>query len=72
VRILPLTLAFFSGRVVSYSLYVTAASLAQKNLGDVVLDSLRSPWAIVTQVVFLLAIAALPMVDWHHGDAADK
>jgi uncharacterized membrane protein YdjX (TVP38/TMEM64 family) len=72
VRILPLTVAFFSGRVVSYSLYVTAASLAQKNLGDVVVDSLRSPWAIVTQVVFLLAIAALPLVDWHRGDAADK
>jgi hypothetical protein len=60
----PLTVAFFSGRVVSYSLYVTAASLAQDNLGDVVLESLRSPWALATQALLLVAAAALPMVDW--------
>jgi hypothetical protein len=62
--LVPLTLAFFSGRVVSYSLYVTAASLAQQNLGEVVLESLRSPWAVAAQLTFLLAVTALPMVDW--------
>jgi uncharacterized membrane protein YdjX (TVP38/TMEM64 family) len=63
--IVPLTAAFFSGRVVSYSLYVTAASLAQQNLGDVVLESLRSPWAIAMQLVFLAAITLLPMREWN-------
>jgi hypothetical protein len=65
--VLPLTAAFFSGRVVSYSLYITAASLAQKNLGDVVLESLRSPVAIVLQLAFLLAIALLPVISWRRS-----
>jgi hypothetical protein len=45
VRLLPLTLAFFSGRLVSYSLYVGAATAAQASLGDVLTDALTSPWA---------------------------
>jgi hypothetical protein len=65
VPLVPLTGAFFAGRVVSYSAYVTAASLAEQNLGDVVLESLRSPWAIATQVVLLGIVTLLPLVDWH-------
>ncbi|HVT75429.1 MAG TPA: hypothetical protein VHD87_00250 [Acidimicrobiales bacterium] len=63
--LVPLTVAFFSGRVVSYSLYITAASLAQKNLGDLVTASLRSPLSIALQLVFLVAVTVLPLVDWH-------
>jgi membrane protein YqaA with SNARE-associated domain len=70
VPVLPLTLAFFAGRVVSYSLYVTAASLAQANLGDVVLDSVRSPWAIGLQLLFLVAVAALPLLHWRGAPRA--
>ena len=43
VPLLPLTSAFFAGRLVSYSLYVGAASLAEDNLGDIFADSLTSP-----------------------------
>lgn len=60
----PLTAAFFAGRIVSYSLYVTAASLAQATLGDVVLESFRSPLAIAVQLAFLAAISLVPLVDW--------
>lgn len=64
VRLVPLTLAFFSGRVVSYSLWVGAAAVAEHELGDVLLDSLRSPWGIAVQVVLLALVVALVRVDW--------
>ena len=43
VRLVPLTAAFFAGRIVSYGLYVGAAHVAGGSLGPVLLDSLRSP-----------------------------
>jgi hypothetical protein len=48
VPLVPLTIAFFAGRLVSYSLYIGAASLAEANLGQVFRDSLTSPytWAV--------------------------
>ncbi len=43
--LLPLALAFFAGRLVSYSMYVGAAAWAQRSYGDVIADSFSSPWA---------------------------
>lgn len=59
VPLLPLTAAFFAGRLVSYSIYVSAASIAEKNLGDVVLDALTSPLGMALQVAMLIALAVL-------------
>lgn len=59
VPLLPLTAAFFAGRLVSYSIYVGAASIAEKNLGDLVLDALTSPLGMALQVVMLVALALL-------------
>lgn len=59
VPLLPLTAAFFAGRLVSYSIYVGAASIAEKNLGDLVLDALTSPLGMVLQVAMLIALAVL-------------
>lgn len=59
VPLAPLTAAFFAGRLVSYSIYVTVASIAEHNLGDVVLDSLTSPLGIVIQVAMLAGLALL-------------
>jgi uncharacterized membrane protein YdjX (TVP38/TMEM64 family) len=64
VRLLPLTAAFFAGRIVSYSLYVAAASAVSASLGDVLGDALGSPLGIVVQVLFLAALVALVRVDW--------
>ena len=64
LRIRPLTLAFFAGRVVSYSLYLTAAQVAERSFGDVVLASMRSPLALGLQAAFLATVTALPLVDW--------
>jgi uncharacterized membrane protein YdjX (TVP38/TMEM64 family) len=64
VPLLPLTAAFFAGRLVSYSIYVAGASAARDTLGDVLDDVLRSPWGITAQVVMLVLVVLLVRVDW--------
>ena len=59
VPLLPLTAAFFSGRLVSYSIYVGAASIAEQSLGSILVDALTSPWGLVLQVAMLIALALL-------------
>jgi hypothetical protein len=56
--------AFFSGRLVSYSLYVGAADAARAKLGDSLLDGLRSPAGIALQLAMLALLAMLLKVDW--------
>ena len=59
-----LALAFFLGRLVSYSIYVSVATLADKQLGNVIGQALGSPWSIALQVVLLVAVCLLPFVNW--------
>jgi uncharacterized membrane protein YdjX (TVP38/TMEM64 family) len=74
-RIVPLVLAFFAGRLVSYSIYVGAAEAARAKLGDSLLDGLRSPAGIALQVAMLALLVVLMKVDWrrvlaHRGPPA--
>ena len=64
VPLMPLTAAFFSGRLVSYSLYVGAATAAERSLGPLVTDALSSPWAIGAQVLLLAGVVGLTRVPW--------
>jgi membrane protein YqaA with SNARE-associated domain len=64
VPLLPLTAAFFAGRLVSYSLYVTAASAAKESLGDVLSDAIGSPLGIALQVAMLAGLVLLLRADW--------
>jgi uncharacterized membrane protein YdjX (TVP38/TMEM64 family) len=64
VRLVPLTVAFFAGRVVSYSLYVGAASATEEALGPVLSRTLSSPWAVAVQILLLAGLVALVRVDW--------
>jgi hypothetical protein len=59
VPLLPLTAAFFAGRLASYSLYVGAAAVAQQNLGSLVLDALTSPMGMAVQIAMLVGLALL-------------
>jgi hypothetical protein len=59
VPLLPLTAAFFAGRLVSYSIYLSVATVAQKNLGDLALNALTSPLGLALQLLMLIALAAL-------------
>ena len=64
VPLVPLTAAFFVGRLVSYSLYVAAASAAKDSLGDVLVDVIGSPWGIAFQVAVLAGLVLLLRVNW--------
>jgi len=59
VRLAPLTAAFFAGRLVSYSIYVSIASIAERSLGGVTLDALTSPLGMALQIAMLVALAVL-------------
>ena len=71
-RIVPLVLAFFAGRVVSYSLYVGAAEAARAKLGDSLLDGLRSPAGIAMQLAMLAMLVVLMKVDWRRALARGR
>jgi membrane protein YqaA with SNARE-associated domain len=64
VSLLPLTAAFFAGRLVSYSLYVGGATLAADRLGDTFTGVFTSPAGIALQVAMLAGLVALLRVDW--------
>lgn len=56
--------AFFAGRLVSYSIYVSAATLASKQFANVIGDFFGSPWSIALQLLLLIIVRALPLVNW--------
>ena len=64
VPLVPLTAAFFAGRLVSYSIYVAGASAAKHSFGSVIARSLTSPLGIALQVTMLAGLVALVRVDW--------
>lgn len=65
VRLLPFTLAFFAGRLVSYSIYAgTAKAVEGLTLGDTIREGLTSPLGIALQLAMLAALIALARVDW--------
>jgi len=64
---LPLGLlvwAFFLGRLVSYSFYVSLATLADRQFGAVIDQVFGAPWSIALQVILLIAVCLLPFVRW--------
>ncbi len=64
VRLVPLTAAFFAGRLVSYSLYVGAATAAGDSLGGIIGHSLTSPLGIAVQLAMIAGLVALVRIDW--------
>lgn len=65
LRLLPFTLAFFSGRIVSYAIYATGAhSLLADNLSDVFVEALRSPLGIAAEAITIGGLILLARIDW--------
>jgi len=65
MRLVPLTLAFFAGRIVSYSIYVAGTSTLQtRGFGDLIMSALRSPWGIVLQIGLIYGIYLIMKIDW--------
>ena len=60
-----LTLAFFSGRIFTYSFYATGAStLKTTDFGKVITDALRSPYAIALEIGSIALIWLIAKIDW--------
>jgi hypothetical protein len=64
VRLRPLLVAFFLGRLVSYSIYVGAASAAHDNLSHLFDKGLFSPEALATQLIGVAVLIAIVLIDW--------
>ena len=59
-----LALAFMAGRLVSYSIYVAAASYARHSVRGALQGAFSSPLGIALQVLMLVGLVALVRVDW--------
>ena len=65
VRLLPLTIAFFSGRLVTYNFYVFGASeLKAHGIGELITKEFRSVWAILFQVLMITSVVLLTRINW--------
>jgi membrane protein YqaA with SNARE-associated domain len=65
VRLLPLTLAFFSGRIVTYNFYVFGATeLKAHGIGELITKEFTSIWAILFQLVMITSVVLLTRIDW--------
>lgn len=62
--LLPITAVFFAGRLVSYSLYIGAAAVAERSLGSTLVSTLTSPAGIAVQVALVLSVVLLARIDW--------
>ncbi|CAB4589133.1 unannotated protein [freshwater metagenome] len=65
VPLKPLLAAFAAGRTISYSTYVTGASvIAASSIGEVIIHDLKSPWAIAAQLAMIIAFVIFGSIDW--------
>jgi hypothetical protein len=62
--LVPVTAVFFVGRLVSYSLYIGAATVAERSLGSTLVSTLTSPVGIAVQVLLVLSVVLLARIDW--------
>ncbi len=66
IALKPLLAAFATGRLVSYSIYVSGtAVLKETSLGELIAREMTSPMAIAIQVIFILGLIALGNVKWN-------
>ena len=65
-RLMPLTIAFFSGRIFTYSFYVAGASqLKAKGIGELITEQFSSVWAILFQLAMILGVYGLSKINWN-------
>lgn len=65
VRLLPFTVAFFAGRLVSYFIYAsTAAEIRETSIGEAFEGSLTHPLGVALQIVMIATLVVLTRLDW--------
>lgn len=60
----PVTMAFFCGRLVTYSIYVAGAAAAATTLKSLLDDGFGSPWLIGLQLLLLALLVAFVLTPW--------
>ncbi|MGW5918539.1 hypothetical protein ACWFPY_06075 [Nocardia fluminea] len=63
LRLVPLTTAHVVGRVVSFSLYVGAAGVAERSLGETLTSAFTTPYGIAVQIGLLVGVVMLARID---------
>jgi hypothetical protein len=64
IRLAPLLGAFVVGRLVSYSIYVGAASAAHRSVAKLFRQGFTSPQAIAVQLIAISLLVVIVKVDW--------
>lgn len=65
LNLVRLTLAFFSGRIVTYSIYATSANqLKSTDFGQLLTDAFKSPYAWALQLFSIALIYLIAKIDW--------
>jgi uncharacterized membrane protein YdjX (TVP38/TMEM64 family) len=64
VRLVPLTAGFFAGRLVSYTIYVGAASAAEGTVRSLLRKGVTSPASIALQAVCIGLLVAMIFTPW--------
>lgn len=65
MNLLRLTLAFFSGRIVTYSIYAAGAyKLKSTNFGELITSAFKSPYAWALQMLSVFLIYLIARIDW--------
>jgi hypothetical protein len=64
IPLAPILGAFFAGRLVSYSVYVGAASAAHQSVTKLFRQGFTSPQAIAVQVAAIAVLVVIVTVDW--------
>ena len=64
-KLIPLTVAFFSGRLVTYSFYVASATeLKSRGISELITKELTSVWAIIFQIAMITLLVLLTRINW--------
>ena len=65
LRLRPISLAFFAGRLVSYSFFVTGAStLKNQGVGEILTENLKSPLGISLELISILLLYIITRINW--------
>ena len=64
LNLAPLVTAFFVGRLLSYSLYASAATFADAHVSGGIAHLIGSPLAIALQIFLIVGVCALPFINW--------
>jgi len=65
MRLLGFTAAFFTGRLLSYTIYAyTAGRLRETSLGDALRGGFSNPWLIGLQVALIAGLVLMTRINW--------